>query len=308
MQCGVPETGEWKMVDVRQHDVSTRAPSVREILAKSERYLTEKGVDAPRLSAQLLLAEALGLDRLGLVLGMDRPLTPGELDAFRPLVARRGRGEPVAYILGEREFYGLDFVVTPATLIPRPETEGIIDRALELFPGGVLGSFVDLGTGSGCLAVTLAVKFPKAMGLALDASPAALAVARQNAARHGVEGRLIFTAADFSALPARPGGYGLIVSNPPYVSAAEYRECSREVRDFEPASALVPGDSGLEAVPPVAAAAFAALAAGGRLLVEIGWKQGKEAAAILAGCGFADVAVRRDLAGCDRIVEGRRPG
>jgi release factor glutamine methyltransferase len=307
MQCGFPETGEWKMVDVRQNDASARAPSVREILAKSESYLTEKGVDAPRLSAQLLLAEALGLDRLGLVLGMDRPLTPGELDAFRPLVARRGRGEPVAYILGEREFYGLDFAVTPATLIPRPETEGIIDRALAFFPGGTLGSFADLGTGSGCLAVTLAVKFPAAMGLALDASPAALAVARQNAVRHGAEDRLTFVEADFSLLPARPGGYELIVSNPPYVSAEEYRECSREVRDFEPASALVPGDSGLEAVPTVAAAAFAALAPGGWLLVEIGWKQGGDAAAILSECGFADVTVRRDLAGCDRIVEGRRP-
>ncbi|MHC1711658.1 MAG: peptide chain release factor N(5)-glutamine methyltransferase [Solidesulfovibrio sp.] len=239
---------------------------------------------------------------------MDRPLVPGELDAFRSLVARRGRGEPVAYILGEREFYGLDFVVTPATLIPRPETEGIIDRALELFPGASLGSFADLGTGSGCLVVTLAVKFSVAMGLALDASPAALDVARQNAARHGVKDRLTFTEADFSLLPTRVGGYDLIVSNPPYVSAEEYRECSREVRDFEPVSALVPGESGLEAVPTVARAAFAALAPGGWLLVEIGWKQGRDAATILSECGFADVAVRRDLAGCDRIVEGRRPG
>lgn len=283
------------------------APSVREILRKTEGYLADRGIDAPRLSAQLLLARALGLDRLGLVLAMDRPLTPVELDAVRPLVARRGRGEPVAYILGEREFYGLDFSVTPATLIPRPETELIIDRALALFPGAGLGAFADLGTGSGCLAVTLAVRFPDAVGVALDVSPGALEIARHNAAHHGVGERLTFLEADFSALPEHPGGYGLVVSNPPYVSADEYRECSREVRDFEPASALVPGQTGLEAVPAVARSAMAGLAPCGWLLVEIGWRQGPAAATILAEHGFADVVVRRDLAGLDRVVEGRKP-
>jgi release factor glutamine methyltransferase len=284
-----------------------KAPTVREILGKSEVFFAGRGVDSPRLSAQLLLAQALGLDRLGLILAMDRPLTPEELDVVRPLVARRGQGEPVAYILGEREFYGLDFAVTPATLIPRPETELIIDRALELFPAGDLTAFADLGTGSGCLAVTLAVRFPGAAGLALDLSPEALAVARQNAVRHQVAERITFLEADFAALPPFDGGYGLIVSNPPYVSAAEYRECSREVREFEPPSALTPGETGLEAVPTVARAALSRLAPGGTLLVEIGWKQGPDAAAILAKAGFADVVVRRDLAGLDRVVEGRKP-
>ena len=285
-----------------------RAPPVREILGKTEGYLQEKGVDAPRLSAQLLLAKALGMDRLGLVLAMDRPLTPEELDAYRPLVARRGKGEPAAYLLGEREFFGLDFKVTPDTLIPRPETELVVERALELFPQGALSRFADLGTGSGCLAVTLAVKFPSAQGLALDKSAGALAVARENAATHGVADRLDFVEADFADLPETAGGYELVVSNPPYVSVAEYRECSWEVRDFEPSSALVPGETGLEAVPVVARAAFSRLAPGGRLLVEIGWKQGPGASALLAETGFADVAVRRDLAGCDRVAEGRKPG
>jgi release factor glutamine methyltransferase len=296
------------LTDDHDHDHSrSRAPSVRGILTKTERYLAERDIDAPRLSAQLLLAHVLGLDRLGLILAMDRPLTPNELDAVRPLVARRGRGEPMAYILGEREFYGLVFSVTPATLIPRPETELLIDRALALFPEGSLGAFADLGTGSGCLAVTLAVHFPTALGVALDVSSDALSVARQNAVRHGVADRLSFLATDFADLPAREGGYGLIVSNPPYVSAGEYRECSREVRDFEPQSALTPGETGLEAVPVVAKAAYAALTPGGRLLVEIGWKQGPAAAALLVAAGFADVAVCRDLAGLDRVAEGRRP-
>ncbi|WP_043794830.1 peptide chain release factor N(5)-glutamine methyltransferase [Solidesulfovibrio fructosivorans] len=281
--------------------------TVRELLKKTESYLAEKGVDAPRLSAQLLLAHALGLDRLGLILAMDRPLIEAELDAYRPLVARRGQGEPVAYLLGEREFYGLSFAVSPDTLIPRPETEGIVEHALELFPGDGPGSLADLGTGSGCLAVTLAVKWPLATGVALDRSAGALTVARGNAARHGVDGRLDFVEADFAALPVRQGGYGLVVSNPPYVSAAEYRACSFEVRDFEPQGALVPGESGLEAVPVVARTAFDRLAPGGWLLVEIGWEQGPAAAAVLAEAGFADVAVRRDLAGHDRVVEGRKP-
>lgn len=283
------------------------APSVREILGKTERYLADKGVDAPKLSAQLVLAQALGLDRLGLLLAMDRPLTSDELDAVRPLVARRGHGEPVAQILGVREFYGRDFAVTPATLIPRPETEGLVDRVKELFPDGRLAAFADLGTGSGCLAVTLAVEFPQASGLALDASPDALAVARQNAARHNVGERLTFVDGDFTTLPGLDGGYACIVSNPPYVSEAEYRECSREVRDFEPKSALVPGPTGLEAIPVVAATARKSLASGGWLLVEIGWRQGPDAAALVASAGFVDVAVRRDLAGRDRLVEGRRP-
>jgi release factor glutamine methyltransferase len=287
--------------------MGVKAATVREILAKSESYLAERGIDSPRLSAQIVVAKALEMDRLGLILAMDRPLTPDELDAVRPLVARRGRGEPTAYILGEREFYGLDFAVTPATLIPRPETEGIIDRARELFPDGALTRFADLGAGSGCLAVTLATLFPTAQGLALDQSGAALEVARQNAVRHAVADRLTFLEADFAALPPCADGYDLIVSNPPYVSAAEYRECSREVRDFEPICALVPGESGLEAVPVVARAASARLRPGGWLLVEIGWKQGPAAAALLTEAGFADVAVSRDLAGCDRVVAGRKP-
>ena len=286
---------------------TSHAPSVREILVKTERYLADKGVDAPKLSAQLVVAQALGLDRLGLLLAMDRPLTPDELDVVRPLVARRGHGEPVAQILGVREFYGRDFAVTPATLVPRPETEGLVDRVKELFPDGRLAAFADLGTGSGCLAVTLAVEFPQAVGLALDASPDALALARQNAARHNVGERLTFVDGDFTALPGLDGGYACIVSNPPYVSEAEYRECSREVRDFEPKSALVPGPTGLEAIPVVAATARKSLAPGGWLLVEIGWRQGPDAAALVASAGFVDVAVRRDLAGRDRLVEGRRP-
>lgn len=288
----------------------TKQPTVRDILQKTEIYLREKNVDSPRLSAQMILAHGLGLDRMGLFLDMDRPLQASELDAVRPLAARRGRGEPVAYILGEREFFSLDFEVTPDVLIPRPETELIVEEAIRLFPGDAELSIADLGTGSGCLAVTLATRFPSARVTALDQSPGALAVARRNAARHNVADRMEFLEATFSELPPVSGGYGLIVSNPPYVSQDEYDTLSPEVASFEPKSALVPGQDGLEAYPVVVAVAFKRLAPGGVLMLEIGWKQGQDVKHLLEATefGFEGVAVLPDLAGLDRVVIGRKPG
>jgi release factor glutamine methyltransferase len=294
----------------------TKQPTVRDILLKTEAYFRDKNVDSPRLSAQILLAKGLGIDRMGLFLDMDRPLKDAELDAVRPLVARRGRGEPVAYIAGEREFFSMAFGVTPDVLIPRPETEMIVEEALRLFPKEGELSFADLGTGSGCLAVTLAAQFPASRGVALDLSPAALAVARANAERHAVHDRLEFVEADFSGLvaPAAPAcGFALVVSNPPYVSEEEYAALSPEVARFEPRSALVPrgeGTTGLEAYPAVVAAAWKALAPGGVLMLEIGWKQGPEVKHLLEADPFLfeAVAVLPDLAGLDRVVLGRKPG
>ena len=287
----------------------TKQPTVRDILLKTETYLRDKSVDSPRLSAQVLLAKGLGLDRMGLFLNMDRPLKPAELDLVRPLVARRGAGEPVAYITGEREFFSLSFEVTPDVLIPRPETEMIVEEALRLFPVESSLSFADLGTGSGCLAVTLAARLPQSRGLALDKSRGALDVAERNAVRHGVRDRLEFLEASFSDLPARPGGYGLIVSNPPYVSEGEYAQLSTEVSAHEPLSALVPGTTGLEAYPPVVAAAWKTLAPGGVLILEIGWKQGEAIKHLLEASdfGFEAAAILPDLAGNDRVVLGKKP-
>jgi release factor glutamine methyltransferase len=284
-------------------------PTVRDILAKSEDYLTGRGVDSPRLSAQMLLAHVLGLERLGLFLDMDRPLAEPELARCRELVVRRGRGEPAAYLVGEREFYGLAFVVGPDVLIPRPETEGIIERAEELFPSDARLRFADLGTGSGCLAVTLAVRFPEATGVALDKSPKALAVARENARRHGVSERIEFVCGDFSALSARGESFGLVVANPPYVSQAEYVAASREVAGFEPKSALVPesdapgGATGCECFPVLARVARQCLEPGGVMLMEMGCTQAAAAREAFAGCAAAEV--RRDLAGLDRLLEAR---
>jgi len=285
-----------------------KQPTIREILRKTEVYLREKGVDSPRLGAQVIVASGLGVDRMALFLDLDRPLKESELAAVRPLVARRAKGEPVAYITGRREFFSLEFAVTPDVLIPRPETEMIVEEAVRLFGREEPVRFADLGTGSGCLAVALAVRFPAARGVALDANPAALAVARENAARHKVEDRLEFAAGDFADVPLPEGGYGCIVCNPPYVSEEEFRELSPEVARFEPRAALVPGASGFEAFPVVAAAAQRALAPGGTLLLEIGWKQGQAVKRLLElpEFHFEAVAVLPDLAGHDRMARARK--
>jgi release factor glutamine methyltransferase len=286
-------------------------PTVRDILTKSESYLADKGVDSPRLSAQMLLAHVLGLERLGLFLDMDRPLSGDELARCRDLVARRGRGEPAAYLVGGREFYGLEFAVGPDVLIPRPETEGLVERAEALFPKDAAFRFADLGTGSGCLAVTLAVLFPDSAGVAVDISEKALAVARENARRHGVSERIEFVRGDFSCLGDRAKAFGLMVANPPYVSQAEYLALSPEVAGFEPRSALVPesdapaGATGCECFPVLARAARTCLAPGGVLLMEMGCAQADAARAAFAG--FGGLTVHRDLAGLDRFIEVRGP-
>ncbi|GAB6036574.1 hypothetical protein JCM15519_11330 [Fundidesulfovibrio butyratiphilus] len=179
-----------------------RGLTVREILARSEQHFAQKGVDSPRLSAQLLVAHGLNLTRLNLILDLDRPLAEPELALLRPLVARRAKGEPMAYILGKREFYGLDFLVTSDVLIPRPDSELFLDEALARFDKAAPLAAADLGSGSGCLGVTLAVRFPKALVLALDASPAALDVTQRNARAHGVWERMRFVRADFADLPS----------------------------------------------------------------------------------------------------------
>jgi len=281
--------------------------TVRQLVSEAEALLTERGVDSPRLSAQLLMAAVLGLERPELILSADRILSSDEAARFRAFAARRSQGEPLAYILGEKEFYGLAFAVNPHVLIPRPETELIVDRALALFDLAAPLRFADLGTGSGCLAVTIAVHFPKAVGVALDISPGALATARENARRHGVSERLTFLEGDFSLLGAQDGPFDLIVSNPPYVTESEMRELSHEVAVFEPHGALASGPDGLLDINKVAAIARETLRPGGVLLMEMGWTQGPAAHELLTSppVSFASAAILKDLAGLDRVAEAR---
>jgi release factor glutamine methyltransferase len=266
--------------------------TVREVLQRSASWLADKGFESARLEAELLLAHVLEAERLDLYTDADRPLTEPELDGYRALLRRRADGEPVAYLTGTREFYGLAFRVTSDVLVPRPETELIVDRARELRPASLL----DVGTGSGCIAIASAVRLPDTAITAIDVSLAALEVARSNAAEHGVAERVRFLAGDlFGAVPGET--FELIACNPPYVA-------SGTGPPHEPDLALYGGADGLDLVRRVLAEAPAHLAPGGRLLVEIGDDQA-EATLDLARARFPEAEVRPDLAGLPRVLEAQ---
>lgn len=263
-----------------------------------------RGTDAARRTAELLVCAVLDTTRVALVAHPDRELPPEAEERLAGLLARRLAGEPLAYLLGWREFYGRSFEVNAATLIPRPETEHLVDEALARLPERAV-HFADLGTGSGCLAVTLAAERPFWKGVAVDISEQALATARRNAERLDAADRLTFVCADFT----RPGfwdagnaGLRLVVSNPPYVSEAEYAALDPGVRDYEPKTALVPGPTGLEHSRAVVEAAWHILRPGGLLLMEHGATQGENIRALCPPECWHDVETGRDLAGLDRYL------
>ncbi|MBG0790118.1 MAG: peptide chain release factor N(5)-glutamine methyltransferase [Desulfovibrionaceae bacterium] len=282
------------------------SPAILDILDAAQARLA--GVDSPRLSAELLVARVLGCSRTDLILDRDRTPTEAERDGIEALLARREQGEPVAYILGEKEFYGLDFAVTPDVLIPRPESEHIVERIEAVFPKGANFRFADLGTGSGILAVIICALFPGASGVAVDISPAALKVAESNARRHGVAGRLSFQQADFTKQLFEPEAFDLVVSNPPYVTEGEFAAASPEVTAFEPTGALVGGVDGLTLIRDMLPRVEAMLVSGGQFLMEIGCGQAGEMKKIMTqDCTrFGGVMILRDLAGLDRVVAARK--
>jgi release factor glutamine methyltransferase len=289
-------------------DREPRPDTIAQALCAATAELAALGLDAPRLSAELLAAKALGLTRLGLIMRSKDFLAADDLALFRSLVARRAKGEPVAYLLGEKEFYGLNLRVSPDVLIPRPETELLVEEALRLFPSNAPLRFADFGTGSGALAVALAHVFPNSHGLAVDISAQALEMARENARAHGLEGRLDFLDADFTTLAQPAASLDLIVANPPYVTGSEYAALSHEVRGFEPALALVSSDAGLAHIRALAPVAARALVPGGVLLCEFGSSQGRAVLEIFRdpALGFAQPAILRDYAGLDRVLRAHR--
>lgn len=278
------------------------------VVLLAERELAAAGVDSPRLSAELLAARAFGLSRLELIIrAKERAQAPG-LTVFHSLVARRAHGEPVAYLLGEKEFFGLPFLVTPDVLIPRPETELIVEEAQRAFRPDANIRFADFGTGSGALAVGLAHVFSAASGLALDLSEPALELARRNALANGVESRLVFLRADFTRLSLTPASLDLVVANPPYVTQDEYAALSPEVRDFEPRSALVSPEGGLWHLRGLLCVAQRALRPAGLLFCELGAGQGAAALEMVRVCGrgFEKVRILKDYAGLDRVLKAER--
>lgn len=258
----------------------------------------------PAGEARLFLREILGVSAARIAAYPEDTLTPEQADRFADLLVRRESGEPVAYLLGVREFYGRDFKVGPAVLIPRPETELIVDLVRERVPAGAAPAILDLGTGSGALAVTLALELPAAEVTAVDFSSAALAVARANADALGA--RVRFVESDWFAALTADERFGVIVSNPPYVAAGDPHLAEGDVR-FEPASALASGPAGLDDIVRIVAAAPAFLEPGGWLLLEHGYDQAPAVCQLLLAGGFVEVASARDLAGIERITLGRRP-
>lgn len=287
--------------------VPTPLPTLRRLLGEAERRLHEGGVDAPRLNAECLLAEALGVDRTRLLARLPE-LAPADATArFETLLARRLRREPLSYVLGHQEFWSLDFEVDPSVLIPRPETEQIIELALAAFPDARRGAPVtvcDIGTGSGCLAVTLAHEWPAARVVAVDLSPAALHLARRNARRCGVEGRLHFVVSDLLDSLSTSEKFHLIVSNPPYVALREAAELEPEL-GWEPETALFGGTDGLDIIRRLLPSVPEHLCPGGLFLMEIGAGQGEDVLALAREAGALEAEVLPDLAGLPRMLRAR---
>lgn len=268
------------------------------LLGEAAARLRDAGCDTPELDSRLLLQWVTGLSREDLILDPEHPVSDEQARRFRAMIARREGREPVSRILGEREFHGRVFRVTPDTLDPRPDTETLVEAALALMPQG--GRFLELGTGTGAVAVTILAERPHALGVATDVSAAALAVAAENAGRHGVADRLSLLEGDWF----RPvtGVFDIIVSNPPYIPAADLAGLSPDVRCFDPRLALDGGKDGLDAYRAIAAGAAAYLVPGGHVVVEIGAGQGPDVAAVFAAAGFRLAGHNRDLGGHVRCL------
>lgn len=285
--------------------------TIGRLLSWTVEYLGKHGADNPRLDAEVLLAEARGCKRIDLYTAYGEPATDEIRTAFRELVRRRAEGTPVAYLVGRREFYSLDFEVNPDVLIPRPESELLVVALLDHIkkrPASEAGvEIADIGTGSGILAVCAAKYVPNSHVTAIDISPAALAVARRNAERHNVADRITFVEGNILATePAEPR-FDFIVSNPPYVSTAEMEQLDRDVRDHEPELALRAGDKGTDVIAPLIEQAASRLKPRGVLLIELSPMIAGEVEQLLRQQPSLDVGPTiRDLAGHARIVQATR--
>lgn len=274
--------------------------SVLEVVKKTSEFFASKGVESPRLDAELVVSHVLGLPRMGLYMGFEKPVADADLAAIRELVRRRGKREPLQYVLGFTEFHGLRLKTDRRALIPRPETEFLVETVIGMMaapPARIL----DLGTGSGAIALALSAAFPEAAVTAADASAEALALASENAQATGLSGRVSFALTDwFERLPD-PAPFDLIISNPPYLAEAEVDAAAPEVRDHEPRAALASREDGFSDIARIIAGAAGHLAPGALLALETGPDQHDRAQAEARKAGFARTESCRDLAGRDRF-------
>ena len=281
--------------------MATETWTVLNILAWTKNYLAGKGVENARLESEWLLSAALGLDRVGLYVNFDKPLTETELAVYRGMIARRARREPLQYILGSQEFMELDFEVSPAALIPRCDTETLVEEAIKRGLG--VNRILDIGVGSGCIAVTLALKLPGSQVCGVEQSADALTLAKRNAAKHGVNVTLV-QGSLFE--PFNGVCFDMIVSNPPYIPTGEFDSLQPEVRDFEPREALDGGVDGLDFYRSIIPDATDHLNPGGWLLFEVGIGQAKRVLELFTQTGrFEELFTTKDPAGIERVVGGR---
>jgi release factor glutamine methyltransferase len=282
--------------------------TIRRVLTWSADDLKKRGSPSPRLDAELLLGKVLSTDRVGLLVDADRPLGKAELGAYRELHQRRRVGEPVAYLLGVREFYGRPFRVDRRVLVPRPDTETLVEVAMDRTRTISLSARVlDLCTGSGCVAISLARERPTTRVLGADVSTDALTVAIENGIRLGAVNCGFVVSDLFSAFRARLDRFDLVTANPPYIAEDEMATLAVDIRNFEPRLALVGGPDGLDVVRKIVAEAPAFLDEGGVLAMEVGCDQGEATRAIFTDAGFSEVQTRRDYGGLERVVSGIRP-
>ena len=279
-------------------DVGGAVRALRDVFASA-------GREGAAQEARLLVGHVLGLDLTGLTIGAKRGVAPQAAERLATAARRRLAGEPVQRIVGTAGFYGRDFVLSTETLVPRPDTETLVEAVLAAFSEGDSFVFADLGVGSGAILVTLLAERAGAVGVATDLSGEALATARANAVANGVADRAHFVRTSYASALA-PGGFDAIVSNPPYIASAEIDTLDEEVRRHDPRLALDGGGDGLDAYRAIAPQAAAALKPGGLLALEIGWSQASEVAAVVAANGFERVGVKADLAGRDRVITARR--
>lgn len=286
--------------------------NITRLINWTSEYLQEKGVENAKLNAERMLAHVLSLDRLHLYLNYDRPLTAQELQRFKRLLQRRLRREPLQYILGETEFMSLPFKVNPDVLIPRPETEILVEKVLEFcqsqFSNKLEIHILDIGTGSGCIAISLARYLSNAQITALDISPEALKIARENALLNQVDNRLDFVLFDFlnTEIPRNWfNKFHVIVSNPPYIARHEFDSLPKEVKDFEPPIALLDGGDGLTFHRKISETAPRLLKAEGIVAVELAMGQAEKVKPLFAEKGFKKITIFTDLTGIERVLIGQ---
>jgi release factor glutamine methyltransferase len=274
------------------------------VITWTTEHFQKKGIDNPRLEAEVLLAHLLGIDRIGLYLNYETPLTEGERAAYREMIQRRTAGEPVAYIVGYKEFWSMRFVVNPDCLIPRPETEHLVEEVVRIGKGlHPPLQVLEIGHGCGAVAIVLATEFEGAQIVATDISPGARYLAQENADAYGVGDRIKFVLGDL--YPPGEGTFDLICSNPPYIPTAEVLQLAPEVRDYEPLTALDGGEDGLRFFREIAQGAPDFLTEGGWLLLEMGKGQDPQVSAILQERGFSHVGLIPDYAGVKRIIKAQ---